>query len=129
MSAEDSETHGSNHSEDIKRWLTIGNSVILVLVLFAMTVSTILIFSLRNDVSALEEQTRKSAKTSKALQEELSALKEKLHLASSPLAAQKGSGAGQATNIDAATPGLDCVVRPGDKNSLSNCMKFGPGGQ
>ena len=121
MSSENSETGTGNGTEDIKRLLTIGNAVVLVLVLFAMTVSTFLIFALRSDVAALEEQARKSAKATKALQDELTSVKEQL--ASTKSKAAANSSGAPLSNIDAADPRRDCVVRPGDKNGVSGCLK------
>lgn len=120
MSDETSDNQGGNHFEDVRRWLAIGNSVALVIILFAMTVSTVLIFALRSDVAALEEQARKSAKAAKGLQDELATIREKLRIPA-PTAA---SGAQlRPGNIDAADPGRDCVIRPGTKKSLADCIK------
>lgn len=124
MSSENAETRIANGAEDIKRLLTIGNTVVLVLVLFAMTVSIFLIFALRSDVSALEEQARKSAKATKALQDELTGVKEQLALTASKAAAS--SPGTPPANIDAADPRRDCVIRPGDKNGVSGCLKVEP---
>lgn len=121
MSSESSETGTGNGTEDMKRLLTIGNTVALVLVLFAMTVSIFLIFALRSDVSVLEEQARKSAKATKALQDELTSVKEQL----ASKAAANNPGTPQ-SNIDAADPRRDCVIRPGDKNGVSGCLKVEP---
>ncbi len=118
MSNDDSATP-HDHSEDIGRWLTIGNSVALVLVLMVMTVAALLIFDLRSTVAALEDQARKSAKAEKALRDELEGVKQRLHVANT-------SAAGvvlRPTNIDAADPRNDCVIRPGDKNGLAGCIR------
>ena len=122
MSNENPDTQDSDQSEDLRRWLTIGNAVALVLILFAVTVSTFLVFALRSDVAALEEQARKSAKAEKGLQEELASIRERLRSAG-PVSGS--SGALRPSNIDAADPAHDCVIRPGAKNGLADCIKSG----
>lgn len=104
-------------SGNAKRLLMIGGAVALVLVLFAMTFSTILVVALRSDVSALGDQARKAAKETKALQEELAELKERLRSAQASAAASP-----RPSNIDAADPARDCVIRPGSKSGLSDCL-------
>ncbi|MDD5250011.1 MAG: hypothetical protein PHY45_13570 [Rhodocyclaceae bacterium] len=124
----DATTKNDDHddAEDFQRLLTIGGAAALVLVLLALTFSLVLIFALRSDVALLEEQARTSAKATKALQEELAGLKE--NLAAAANAARRRAGDARPDHIDAADPASDCVVRPGAKDSLADCMKLGPKG-
>jgi uncharacterized protein HemX len=126
MSEETARHDDDDHAEDIKQLLTIGGAVALVLVLLALTVSLVLIFSLRNDVATLEEHASKSAKATKAMQEELAGLKENLRLAAANAAAGRHPGDVRPANIDAADPATDCVIRPGATNGLADCMKLSP---
>ena len=125
MSANNSTDDGGHPHADTHHLLSVGNSVVLVLVLFVMTVSIVLVIALRNDVAALEEQARKSTKATKALQDELTSLKELLS-ANQHKPAPAGNRAEAApSHIDAAAPGRDCVIGAGSKNSLSNCIELG----
>lgn len=120
MSEEAARQDGDGHAEDTKNLLLAAGGGALVLVLLALTVSMVLIFSLRDDVAGLEEQARKSAKATKAMEEELAGLKENLS------AAARRAGAARPSNIDAADPASDCVIKPGAKNSLADCIKLSP---
>lgn len=87
------------------------------LVLLVSVISMFLVIGLMAQVTTLEEQGRKAAKANKALQEEVTALKEVVRPAPAPQAA-----APQPTNIDAADPANDCVIRSGDKSGVANCV-------
>lgn len=102
--------------------LLIGGAAALLVVLLALTMALVMIFVLRGDVAALEDQARRSAKTTKALQEEIAQIKE--HAAA--LAASRRPSEPQPQNIDAADTATDCVIRPGSKNALADCMKLDP---
>lgn len=120
MNEEAAPPDGDSHADDTKQLLLAAGAGALALVLLALTVSMVLIFSLRSDVAVLEEQARKSAKATKAMEEELAGLKENLS------AAARRAGAARPSNIDAADPANDCVIRPGAKNSLADCIKLSP---
>ena len=120
MSEETTQRDGDGHADDTRQLLLAAGAVALALVLLALTVSMVLIFSLRGDVAVLEEQARKSAKATKAMGEELAGLKADLG------AAAPRAGAARPSNIDAADPASDCVIRPGAKNSLADCIKLSP---
>lgn len=126
MSA-DKYSGGADHPPgDTHHLLSVGNSVVLVLVLFVMTVSIFLVLALRGDVSALEEQARKSTKATKALQEELASLKELLSANQPQVApASVRVEAPPPSHVDAAAPGRDCVIRAGSKNAVTTCIEFG----
>lgn len=122
------QTAGGGPADDLKGWLaivSIGNAVALVLLLLIATVSMFLVIALRNDVSALEDQARKSAKALRAMQEELALFKERERLQAAPPkpAAPSRGAETRATNIDAADPGHDCVIRPGDKDGVAKCLR------
>ena len=119
MSADTSSGATEPQRGDIQHLLGIGNFAVLVLVLLVMVISIVLVIGLRNDVAALEDQARKSTKATKALQDELASLKESMSVTQ-----PKARVAGMASNIDAAAPGRDCVIRPGDKSSLANCVEL-----
>lgn len=106
-----------------RRLLTIGLAVAAVVILFVTTVAIILIFALRSDVAILEDQARKTAKATKSMQDELASLKENLQARKSPALANAGA---RAANIDAADTARDCVIRPGDKGGVANCLDAGP---
>jgi hypothetical protein len=101
--------------------LLIGGGVALALLMLALTVAMVLIFALRSDVAVLEEQARRSTKATKALQEEIASLKEY----AATIAASRQPDA-RPVNIDGVDTASDCVIRPGSKNSVADCMKLGP---
>ena len=123
MSNEDVPLESGEPSGEMRRLLTIGLAAAAVIVLFVTTVSIILIFALRSDVAALEDQARKTAKATKAMQDELTAIKESVQAASKK--SQASAAAAKAVNIDAADPAHDCVIRPGDKAGVANCIDVG----
>lgn len=108
-----------SQDDDTRQALLIGAGAAIVLMLLALTVALVLIFALRSDVALLEEQARKSAKTTKALQEELATLKESVNLVAPRRAVRPG-------NIDAANPASDCVIRPGSRGGVAECMQLAP---
>lgn len=101
--------------------LLIGGGAALFVVLFALAIALAMILALRDDVATLEDQVRRSSKATKAMQEEIAQMKE--HAAT--LAASRRSEP-QPQNIDAADTSGDCIIRPGSKGSLADCMKLGP---
>ena len=116
MADPDTTTH------DNQQLLLIGGAAALVLVLLALAIALVLVFSLRSDVAALEDQARKSAKATKAMQEEIANLKE----TAATLAAQRRTPEPQPQSVDAVDTASDCVISPGSKNNLADCMKLGP---
>ncbi len=105
-----------------QQFLLIGGAAALFLVLLALTIALVMIFLLRSDVADLENQAQRSAKATQALQEEIAALKE----SAAALAAQRRAAEPQPQNIDAADTSGDCVIRPGSKGGLADCMKLAP---
>lgn len=82
-------------------------------------VSLILLIGVMSEVSTLGEQLRKANKANKALQEDVAALRELVRPAV-PTAATPAEP--QPTNIDAADPANDCVIRSGDKSGVAGCI-------
>lgn len=82
-------------------------------------VSLILLIGVMGEVTTLGDQLRKANKSNKALQEDVAALRDLVR----PTAATAAtSAAPQPTNIDAADPANDCVIRAGDKGGVAGCM-------
>ena len=122
MSIDKDSGDAAHPHDDTHHLLSVGNSIVLGLVLFVMTVSIFLVISLRNDVAALEEQTRKSVKATKATQDEIASIKELL-AGNRPKAEPAGTpAAATPSNIDAADSARDCVIGAGNKGGLANCM-------
>jgi hypothetical protein len=107
--------------------LLIAGGGAIAILLLALTIAMVLIFSLRSDVAVLEDQARKSAKATKALQEEVADLQDALAAeAKRREAAKKAATAAMTTNIDAANPATDCVIRPGSKGGLDCIDRINP---
>lgn len=102
------------------RLLGIVTAAIGGLVLLVSVISMFLVIGLMAQVTTLEEQGRKAAKANKALQEEVTALKETMRSAAPQPAPEVV--APRPTNIDAADPANDCVIRSGDKTGVANCV-------
>lgn len=101
--------------------LLIGAAAALFVVLLALVVALAMIFALRDDVATLESQVRRANKATTALQEEITGLKER----AAAMAAKRASEP-QPQNIDAADTSGDCVIRPGSKGGLADCMGIAP---
>ncbi|MGE5468797.1 MAG: hypothetical protein ACM3Y9_15350 [Ignavibacteria bacterium] len=102
--------------------LLIGGAAAFFVVLLALTIALAMIFALRDDIANLEEQARRSVKATKALQEEVEALRAQ----AAALAASRRPAEPAPQNIDAADTSADCVVRPGAKGGLAECMNLAP---
>ena len=89
---------------DMRRTAVIGLVAAAVVVLFVTTISIILVFALRSDVSALQDQARRTAKATKVVQEELASIKD--NLKSADRKSSGGSGA-KTIHLDAADPAHD----------------------
>jgi hypothetical protein len=101
--------------------MLIGAAATLFIVLLALTIALGMIFALRDDMASLEAQARRSAKETKALQEEIAALREQ----AAALAAKHRAEPPRAENIDAANSVGDCVIRPGSKDPMAGCQQLG----
>ncbi len=101
--------------------LLIGGAAALFVVLFALAIALAMIFALRDDVATLEAQVRRANKATTALQEEIAGLKER-----TAAMAAKRTAEPQPQNIDAADTSGDCIIRPGSKGGLADCMKIAP---
>lgn len=110
------------HAADLARWLPLGTATGLALLLLICIVSMFLVISLMGDVAALQDQAKKTAKATKAMQEDVAALREQVQGAAPKRVAEVAGADPVPTNIDAADPGRDCVIRSGDKNGLTNCI-------
>ncbi|MDD5248065.1 MAG: hypothetical protein PHY45_03715 [Rhodocyclaceae bacterium] len=124
----------------------LGIAAVLALLLFAVAAATVMVFGLRSDVAALEDQARTSAKSARALRDELAALKADLAKAQ-PAPAAAGSGAATpAAAAMAAAPGEPsaaahpvkvhavaarpaCVFLAGDPYGLADCIRRQAGTQ
>lgn len=127
MGEQDSEIAEASRPPANGQLLAIGTAIGTGLVLVVGAVSMFLAIMLTNDVAALEDQVRKSAKAAKAMQEELAALRELVGAQSRPLPAAVRSDPPPG-NIDAADPARDCVIRSGDKGGIARCMEIAPAG-
>lgn len=113
--------HDTDTPADLGRMLNLGNTVLLALTFVIALISLVAIFAIRSDIASLEEQIRKVAKSTKSLQEEISAMQESGETTKTKTPA--GSAvAPRPVHIDAADPRQDCVIRPGDAKSLSTCI-------
>lgn len=81
-------------------------------------VSLILMIGVMSEVTTLGDQLRKANKANKALQEEVAALRDLVH----PAAPTAAAAAPLPTNIDAADPANDCVIRAGDQGGVAGCI-------
>lgn len=81
-------------------------------------VSLIVLIGLMSEVTTLGDQLRKANKANKALQEDVAALRAVVQ----PAQAAPAAVLPQPTNIDAADPQNDCVIRAGDKDGVAGCM-------
>ncbi len=121
MSDEVQEAPAAEQKKDLGQTLLVANSIGLALLLVVALLSLVMVISLSSDLGTLEEQSRRSTKAVKALEQEVASLREALHPpASAKTEAPKPPSIPR--NIDAADPGNDCVIRPGSKGGISNCL-------
>jgi hypothetical protein len=106
--------------------LAIGTAAAVGLILVVAVVSMLLTIVQSGNVAALEEHARKSAKATKAIEEELAALREAVQALQPPAPARAEPRPG---NIDSADPARDCVIRSGDKSGVARCMGLGTPGE
>lgn len=107
---------------DVTKVLTLANTIVLAVTFLIAIIALFAVLALRSDVASLEEQVRKASKSAKVAQEEVEDLR-KTHDASkarTPSAAMATPP--KPVHIDAADTSGDCVIRPGDSKSLSNCI-------
>ena len=145
MSQETSVGISHDHLEDLKRLLPIGQAVVLALVLLVITFLTVLIFVLRSDVAALDDQARKAAKAANTLREEIAAIRANLdaalpmmHASTVDMADEKAMEVSRnavapvsmnrnlkvrSDRIDPPVP--DCVVQSADPHGFADCIKRG----
>ncbi|MDP1524843.1 MAG: hypothetical protein Q8M20_03460 [Rhodocyclaceae bacterium] len=99
--------------------VTVGATLVALLAI----ISLLMLVSLSSDVSHLEDQMRKMSKVTKAMEQELTDLRDTL-AERAPVAATKAAPPPvQPTHIDTADPANDCVIRSGSKNGLAGCLK------
>lgn len=129
----------SDPSDDGRRLLVVCGAVVLPLVLIAMTVSVVMIFGLRSNVSALQHQAYAAAKAAKALRAEVAGVRQDLvepavtSLAATepgptvpaPIAAGTTvfQSAARPIKVQSFTPIPVCVFHAGGDDSLASCIK------
>ena len=105
--------------------LLIAGSVAALLAALVVVVSFVLLLLVVRDVGDLQDQLARLVRSNKALVEELAQLKEAV--AKPPGSATRASPSAPApprpTHIDAGDAAQDCVIRPGSKNPLADCLK------
>jgi hypothetical protein len=84
-------------------------------------IALFLLISVANDVASLHSQTRKLSHAVEAVEEQVAQLKAAAAPALRP--AEKPAQAPRPTHIDAGDAAADCIVRPGSKNPLADCLK------
>lgn len=123
--SEDNGVHSEGPASALARHAPLAATGIVLLV---SVVSMFLVISLMGDVAALHDQGRRAAKATKALQEEVGALRETLHQFPKPAPAPTPVEA-KPTNIDAVDTRNDCVIRTGDKSGVAGCIGIEPKGK
>lgn len=113
------ESGGGSNTVALKQLLMFGG---IGLILLVGIISLFLSISIAGDFAALGDLARKNAKATKAIQDELVALKESLKSPPAPPAAAPDAPAA----MDAVDTQRDCVVRSGDKGAVANCMGIEP---
>jgi len=91
----------------------------LVAALIAL-IALFLLISVANDVASLHAQTRKLSHAVEAIEEQMAQLKA---AAAPEPPTEKPAPPPRATHIDAGDAAADCIVRPGSKNPLADCLK------
>jgi hypothetical protein len=71
----------------------------------------------------LQEQVSRLTKANKALSEEVAELREMVVQPPVAKSATAAPALPRATHIDAGDPAQDCVIRPGSKNPLADCLR------
>lgn len=82
-------------------------------------ISLVLLLLVARDIASLQTQVRKLNHAVKAVEEEMG----KLKLPAPPAPAAERPPPPQPTHIDAGDAATDCIVRPGSKNPLADCLK------
>ena len=100
--------------------LLAAGAVAAIVVALLATFSLVLLLLTNYDVSRLSDQVRKLNHNVKALEEALEELKDQRAAVSPPV---PRPAVPRAAHIDAADPQRDCVIRPGSKNPLGDCLK------
>lgn len=131
-----SEHNSTDQKPDMRRLFIIGSAIALPLVLFAMTASLVMIFTLRSNVSALEDKARQATKAARALQKELADIRDSIPAAAPEPEAKKPQtvayppataavfhGEAAPLRVKALAPIPVCVFRAGDNDGLANCIK------
>lgn len=101
--------------------LAIAAAVAIGVLLIVGVATLALTVMLNGKVAALEDQARKMQKATKAMQEELAGLRERMPPPVAPAAAA-APAALRPGNIDAADPAHDCVIGSGEKGGVARCM-------
>lgn len=99
--------------------LSLGAVAAIIVALLA-TISLVLLLLMQYNLGRLSDQVRKLNQNVMALEEAFEELREQR--AAAPPRAPKPA-VPRATHIDAADPQRDCVIRPGSKNPLVDCLK------
>lgn len=99
--------------------LAAGAAAAIVVVLLA-TISLVLLLLISHDVGRLGDQVRKLNQNVRALEETLDELKQQRAALPPPV---PKPAVPRATHIDAGDPQQDCIIRPGSKNPLGDCLK------
>jgi len=115
-------TGGFSMTPAATQLLAIATAAAAGLVLIVAVATLALTIMLNGEVAALEDQARKTLKTTKAMQEELAELRELVQRPAAPAAAAEAPAEPRPGNIDSADPARDCVIGAGDKGGVARCM-------
>lgn len=98
--------------------LPLATATAAVVAAVVALISLVLLLLVARDIASLQTQVRKLNHTVKAVEEEMGKLKLPVPAAERPPPAPP-----RPTHIDAGDAATDCIVRPGSKNPLADCLK------
>ncbi len=105
--------------------MLISLAVGAVLVALFALISLVLLLSMSNDISHLDDQMRKLNKATKVMEHDLTQLRTSLvpATASTQADGKLKPASPKPSHMDASDSAKDCVVRSGSKNSIADCFK------
>ncbi|MEW6165521.1 MAG: hypothetical protein AB1642_10705 [Pseudomonadota bacterium] len=108
----------AEHSDSALPLVTAAASILAAMI---AAISLVLLVSIFMDVAALHAQVRKLSQAVEDVEETMARIKASAAPARPAVTAPQPQP--RATHIDAADPANDCIIRPGSKNPLADCLR------
>jgi hypothetical protein len=119
--SEEGQTPATTAPADQPALLQLVTAAAAIVAALVALIALFLLISVANDVASLHSQARKLSHAVAAVEEQMAQLS--AVAAPAPRPAEKPAPAPRPTHIDAGDAAADCIVRPGSKNPLADCLK------